>query len=167
MVVATSGKTVCTVADALCNIARERGVTEARMVDHTMEGKMKVGYKTYSMVLVCLISNSQVDGQGSQQPMAYRYNLRPSQSVNAFKPKALTQENLDASDNLRVALFGALWDGRYSALRASANAAILWEAGWGKQCFNNQKKCNSFQINPIPPTPILLRFALEMKFLQF
>jgi hypothetical protein len=43
VVVSTSGKTVSTVADALCSLAKDRGVTEARMVDHTLEAKMKVG----------------------------------------------------------------------------------------------------------------------------
>ena len=43
VVVSTSGKTVSTVADALCSLAKDRGITEARMVDHTLEAKMKVG----------------------------------------------------------------------------------------------------------------------------
>ena len=37
-------KTLHSVADLLCSITRERGVTEVRMVDHDLDPKVKVGF---------------------------------------------------------------------------------------------------------------------------
>lgn len=44
VVISSNGpKEVKTIAETLCSLARVRGVTEARMVDHTLEAKFKDG----------------------------------------------------------------------------------------------------------------------------
>ena len=37
-------KSILSIAELICNMTRERGVTEVRMVDHTMSPKMQVRY---------------------------------------------------------------------------------------------------------------------------
>ena len=73
----------------------------------------------------------EVDGLGVQTPLNYRYRIKPSATVNSFKPKALSDEVLAASTTLRGAQFGALWDGRYTALRPQPHAAVCWEVWSG------------------------------------
>ena len=69
----------------------------------------------------------QVSADGSQQPMAYRYQIAPDAKVNAFKPKDL----VDADDkmNLRSAQFGALWCNKFNQLPKSSHCDVVWEAG--------------------------------------
>ena len=38
---ATSEKRICTVADAICDVTRTRGVTEIRLTDHALAAKVK------------------------------------------------------------------------------------------------------------------------------
>ena len=58
--------------------------------------------------------------------LQYRYKVKPSASVNSFKPKVLG-EDLDKM-NLRSAQIGALFDGSYHMVKDSPHAALLWEA---------------------------------------
>ena len=43
LVSTANGKDITSIAETLCGLARVRGVTEARMVDHTLEPLFKVG----------------------------------------------------------------------------------------------------------------------------
>lgn len=74
----------------------------------------------------------QVDADGSQSVLSYRYLVTPRQNVNAFKPKAL--EDSCVRDNLRAAIFGAIFAGKFNQLPTSAWCKVVWEAGIGKGC---------------------------------
>ncbi|CAL1165228.1 unnamed protein product [Cladocopium goreaui] len=97
-----------TLADVMCEVTKQRGVTEVRMIDHSLQAKLKVG------------------PDGGQIPLSYRYRVGPETKVNAFKPKDI----LDTEDrmSLRSAMFGAVWNGRMSQLPKTAHADIIWEA---------------------------------------
>lgn len=67
-----------------------------------------------------------VGNDGSQSPMAYRYNIAADAKVNSYKPKELA-----ASDNkldLRSAQFGALWCNKFSQLPKAPHCDVVWKA---------------------------------------
>ena len=51
--VSSTEKSISTVADALCDVTRNRGVTEIRVVDHAMSPMVKAGiYQELSLFMV-------------------------------------------------------------------------------------------------------------------
>ncbi|CAL1129527.1 unnamed protein product [Cladocopium goreaui] len=107
-------KKLTTVAEAMCDVTRLRGITEIRMVDHSLNPKMKVA------------------PDGSQIPMCFRYKVVPDSKINCFRPKDLTAAD---KSNLRGAVFGALWSGKYGQLPNTPHCSVTWEA-WGCQNFS-------------------------------
>lgn len=56
---ATTEKTITTIADAICDVTRNRGVTEMRMTDYSMQPKMKASINIPNLpnlVVIYLVS---------------------------------------------------------------------------------------------------------------
>lgn len=123
-----SEKKIMTIADAVCDVARTRGVPEIRMVDHGMTAKMKV------------------NADGSQTPMCYRYVIQAAPKINAFKPRELA--STDDRLHLRAAQFGALWCGKLHQLPKATHCTVIWEVKIGESI-----PCN---LTPLKPKFFLL-----------
>eukprot|EP00438_Fugacium_kawagutii_P022970 Skav217638 [mRNA] locus=scaffold73:25285:27312:+ [translate_table: standard] len=102
-------KTIMSIAEIMCSVTRERGITEMRLVDHDMGSMFKV----------------LADGQ--QRALQYRYRLTPKEKINSFKPRPL-EDGVD-KDNLRAAVFGAIYHQRYNAVPMSSYCRVVWEVG--------------------------------------
>ena len=68
----------------------------------------------------------EVEGEQEQVPVAYRYNIRPVQSLrtNVFRANPLQQSSEVKFNNL-----GASWVGKWEQLPESKIVDGLWEAG--------------------------------------
>ncbi|CAK9010913.1 Uncharacterized protein SCF082_LOCUS10871 [Durusdinium trenchii] len=63
-------KEIKSIAEILCDVTKQRGITEIRIVDHALQPKVGA----------------------DQRPLAYRYDISPMNSVNAYKPKELPSD---------------------------------------------------------------------------
>ena len=147
-------KNIATIAELLCDITRERGVTEMRMYQHAMSPKMKVSHLKFGIVFwifpmkklfdfcadgwhILLIypnirCNLQVAPDGQQLPLQYRYKVVADNRVDAFKPKEIPAS--DDVGNLRSAVMGAHFNGRLTTIPKASHCTIVWEvtsASWG------------------------------------
>ncbi|CAK9018647.1 Uncharacterized protein SCF082_LOCUS14174 [Durusdinium trenchii] len=102
----TPEKSIKTVADVMCGVSRDRGITEVRMLDHDITAK--------------------VQARMADRPLPYRYGLTPSTTVNAFKPKELPSDTDWSS--LRSAELGAIFHKRYNQIPCADHCALIWEA---------------------------------------
>ena len=78
----------------------------------------------------------QVLPDGQQRALHYRYKIVAKDKVNAFKPRQLE----DGSDmnNLRAAVFGAVYHQKYQMIPKSNFARVVWEVGYsGLDCFQS------------------------------
>ncbi|CAL1133219.1 unnamed protein product [Cladocopium goreaui] len=96
-------KTLMTIADAVCNITRTQGATEACMLDHDMAPLTKTG------------ENNEI------QPLQFRYSISPKSKVNAFKPKPV-----DPAVDVRYSMLGGCFQA-YNTLLRSRNVGTIWE----------------------------------------
>ncbi|CAK9041417.1 unnamed protein product, partial [Durusdinium trenchii] len=64
-----SEKKLQTLADCMCDTVKNKGITELRVIDHTMAARTVVG------------------PDGNATPLRYRYKITPAANVNSFKPK--------------------------------------------------------------------------------
>ena len=69
----------------------------------------------------------QAGSDGTRIGMQFRYDVQPDASVNAFKPKQLTDFT-----GIRAAQLGAVFHDKYAQLRGSPHAAVVWEVGSSK-----------------------------------
>lgn len=63
---------------------------------------------------------------GSQIPLSYRYKVVANSTVNSFKAKELAAS--DDKHNLRSAMFGALFCGRFTQLPHTNHCGVIWQA---------------------------------------
>ena len=68
----------------------------------------------------------QVMPDGSQIPLSYRYKVVANSTVNSFKAKELAAS--DDKHNLRSAMFGALFCGRFTQLPHTNHCGVIWQA---------------------------------------
>lgn len=73
-----------------------------------------------------VLSLLQVMPDGSQAPLSYRYKVVPNATVNSYKPKDLAAN--EDKLNLRSAMFGALFCGRFSQLPRANHCGVIWQA---------------------------------------
>ena len=82
----------------------------------------------------------QVNADGSQVAMSFRYVIQPGAKVNAFRPKDLVPA--DDKMNLRAGQFGALWNGKFNQMPRASHCDVVWEAPCSK------KNCTTPPIFP-------------------
>lgn len=70
----------------------------------------------------------QVDSEGIQTPLAYRYVVCPNANIHCYKPKELG-EDVDHKA-CRSTQLGAHWCGRFQKLPRSAHCDLVWEVPW-------------------------------------
>ena len=66
----------------------------------------------------------QVNADGCQTALSYRYKIVAENMINAFKPREITEDKM----NLRGVSFGAIYHQRYQQLPRNDHANIIWEA---------------------------------------
>lgn len=72
------------------------------------------------------LGHPQVQPDGQQRALHYRYRITPQDAINAYKPK-----ELDASMSrvgMRSAMLGAIFKGKYNNLPQSDWVRLVWEA---------------------------------------
>lgn len=148
LVAMSDSKKILPIAEVVCDVARERGVTEVVMLDHTMEAKMEACCPLHSWVFLkrffkkhshigldlCTVlsvgsassHSRQDDGSGGKRPMQYRYTIVPCASVNAFKPKEVAP---DAGRlNMRSPELGGIFAKRCQQIPVADHCSMVWEA---------------------------------------
>lgn len=73
-------------------------------------------------------NDDQVEGDGSQTPLAYRYVVAPNTTIHCYKPKELG-DDVDRKA-CRGTQLGAFWCGRLNRLPRSAHCDVVWEVPW-------------------------------------
>ncbi|CAJ1423296.1 unnamed protein product [Effrenium voratum] len=96
-----ANKEVMTMADVMCYITRERGVTQARLLDHDMEPLTKA-----------LGGTKEETPTGAKEPVSYRYVVKPKPRINAYKPK-----ELEGKSTARASQMGAIFHGKYTQVK--------------------------------------------------
>ncbi|CAK8994004.1 unnamed protein product [Durusdinium trenchii] len=96
-------KEIKSIAEILCDVTKQRGITEIRIVDHALQPKVGA----------------------DQRPLAYRYDISPMNSVNAYKPKELPSDCNRLG--MRSVQLGACFHSKYSQLRGSQLCGLVWE----------------------------------------
>ena len=69
---------------------------------------------------------SRIKRDQDEQPLAFRYDIKPNPRINVFVPKALTT-SFEMMD-MRATMFGSAALGHFNSLPRSADAGIYWEA---------------------------------------
>ena len=115
-----SKKTIMSISEVMCWVAKQRGVTEAHLHQHEMRPQMKVGY--YNEFFQCI----QVAPDGNQEALAYRYLLTPNTNIHAFEPKVM--EDFDRTC-MRSTQLGVIYKEKYNQVPSTPNVRCVWEAG--------------------------------------
>ena len=68
----------------------------------------------------------QVNQDGTQAPLSYRYKVVPNPQINAFKPKKL--DDTASMENLKSSVLGAVFHKKYSQLPVNESCRVTWEA---------------------------------------
>ena len=172
--VKTSGgnntKEIHSIADLLCTITKERGVTELRVVDHDVGNIMKAScniitshcffFCFFSKILsscnpnhiYCNINSCylQVLPDGQQRALHYRHKLSPLDKVNALRPKELDPNATRLG--IRGAMLGAYWCKKFEKLPLSNWLKVVWEASLNFKtplCFYHFLSNTTFEPNLI------------------
>ena len=111
-------KTISSIAEIMCSITRERGITEVRLVDHDMSPLMKARSSKKWLLLSFPVHNVfnkvlelehpkalKVLPDGQQRALHYRFKIAAKDKLNSYKPKEL-EGSVDKS-NLRAAQLGS------------------------------------------------------------
>ncbi|CAK8999273.1 Uncharacterized protein SCF082_LOCUS5988 [Durusdinium trenchii] len=133
-------KTISSIAEIMCSITRERGITEVRLVDHDMSPLMKARSSKKWLLLSFPVHNVfnkvlelehpkalKVLPDGQQRALHYRFKIAAKDKLNSYKPKEL-EGSVDKS-NLRAAQLGAVFHNKYNQIPTCDWCNIVWEAG--------------------------------------
>ncbi|CAK9068466.1 unnamed protein product [Durusdinium trenchii] len=96
-------KEIKSLAEIMCDVAKHQGVTEIRIIDHSVQPK------------------AGPDGRA----LAYRYNISPMGSVNAYRPKEVGSD-VDRM-SMRSVQLGATFNAKYSQLPKCQLCNLMWE----------------------------------------
>ena len=160
---AAGEKKLQSIAEATCDVTRQRGVTELRMVDHGITPKMQAWYvdkNLTSFLMFHCFFTLQVNADGNQVPLSYRYVIQPAVKVNAFKPKDLTPN--DDKLNLRAAQFGAVWSSKFHTLPKTEHCDVVWEAQRFKTIQNTVTNCSNHSLSIFFGKPSLMFHQVSM-----
>lgn len=137
-------KKLCSLAETMCTVTKERGVTEVRLVDHSLQPKMKATpmtnffnlchsqlehvSPTSNIMSSCqsIFAPFKVGADGQQNALAYRYLVTADVNTHSFKPKEL-EPGTDLL-SCRSTQLGAAWAGKFTLLPRCVHCDVVFEA---------------------------------------